>query len=134
MSDGEIMTQIAERAAPVVYELLRARGDLPAWAEPWGECDPDFQATWIAEEQDIVGPALEAIRESDWLAARIREAKVEALEEYAREGERDMFGAGYERPEADALNIAPRWHDIDRARAAAAEYRSGTTTEGNRDE
>jgi hypothetical protein len=66
--------------------------------------------------------------------AEVAAAKAEALEEYAREGERYMVGAGYERPEADALNIAPRWHDIDRARAAAAEYRSGTTTEGNRDE
>jgi hypothetical protein len=106
MSDEEIMMQIAERAAPVVYELMRASGVLPSWTEPWEKCDPDVQATWIAEERDVVGPALAAILESDWFAARIREAKAEAWDEGA----------------------AANWDGQDLRYPNP--YRSGTTTEG----
>jgi hypothetical protein len=113
--EAEIMMQIAERAAPVVYELMRARGDLLAWAEPWEKCDADMQATWIAEEQDIVGPALDAILESDWLAARIREAKAEAWDEGFDAGEKDVWD----------VDITNENHVC-----TPNPYRSGTTTEG----
>jgi hypothetical protein len=114
--EAEIMMQIAERAAPVVYELMRARGDLLAWAEPWEKCDADMQATWIAEEQDIVGPALDAILESDWLAARIREAKAEAWDEACEAFAWCLNNGELE----DSLPYMVEHNP----------YRSGTTTEG----